>query len=70
MTMSMKIGKYKEKKSVAKSEPDAFEIVNNLQSGASELFSKLGKVYLISGYDFVIQKVVKDILYVKSVKYK
>lgn len=30
----------------------------------------LEKEYLISGYDFVIQKVVKDILYVKSVKHK
>lgn len=34
-----------ENKSVMKSETDAFEIVENLQNGASELFSKLGKVF-------------------------
>lgn len=36
-----------ENKSVMKSETDAFEIVENLQNGASELFSKLGKVFSI-----------------------
>lgn len=39
------LSEHKEKKFVVKSEPDAFEIVENLQSGASELFSKFGKVF-------------------------